>query len=468
MRNVLVNVISRAAVALFVFFLIGGLARSQSQDWPSEVQKKVDAIIKKIGPGTNLELQIRLLQMEAEDQAIQRKYFDPPTDKQREIALSMDATDQKLKPIPPSGSARPEIVPYVQYLEGIKQTSVEYVISLFDSFDVVILGERNHKDITQYEFILNLVEHPKFVERIGHVFTEIGSQSQQPRVEAFLRTSNLSSDDLEEKLLDIYRYLSRDGYWDKTNLFTFLRQVYQFNQTLPERKKVIVHPSDISFDWEKGTADSYRIFDQTILGRRDYYMAQNVLSGIKEIAKTDPTRRKALVIMNYRHSFNRDISTPREEIENTGRFLFEAIPGKVANVLINTVDSFTDHLARNGRWDAAFSVLKKWDAGFSFSNSPFGKDPFDLWGYPNTLSYQDVYTGFVFYLPLDKHRLVTGIPGILNETYRKELKRRWAILGEPYNAETELAIEKELGTVSETPYPKLDLYLKNINQWIKK
>lgn len=362
----------------------------------------------------------------------------------------------------------PEIAPYVQYLEGVKQTSVEYIITLFDTYDVVILGERSHKDITQYEFILNLVKHPNFVEHVGHIFTEIGSQSQQPRVETFLRANNLSAKEVQERLLDIYRNLSWNPVWEKTNLFIFLRQVYEFNQTLPEKRKIMIHPCDVSFNWEKGTADSYKVFDQTIMSRRDYFMAQNVLSGIKELAKTDPKRRKALVIMNYRHSFNRDISTPGEEIENTGRFLFEALPGKVANVLINTLDSFTDHLARNGRWDAAFSVLKKLDTGFSFSKSPFGKDPFDLWGYPNTLSYQDVYTGFVFYLPLDRHKLVTGISGILNETYRKELKRRWAIIGEPYTAETESAIEKELGIVSETPYPKLDLYLKHIDQWIKK
>ena len=104
--------------------------------------------------------------------------------------------------------------------------------------------------------------------------------------------------------------------------------------------------------------------------------------------------------------------------------------------------------------------------GFSFSKSPFGEDPFDLWAHPNDLKYQDVFTGFVFYLPLDRHKLVTGIQGILNEAYRKELKRRWAIVGEPYTVETESSIEKELGIVTEIPYPKLDIYLKDIDQWV--
>jgi uncharacterized iron-regulated protein len=112
----------------------------------------------------------------------------------------------------------PEIAPYVKYLEGVKQTSVEYIIGLFDTYDVVILGERSHKEITQYEFILNLVKHPIFVEHIGHIFTEIGSESQQPRVEAFLRADNLSAKEVQERLLDIYRNLSWTPVWEKKSL----------------------------------------------------------------------------------------------------------------------------------------------------------------------------------------------------------------------------------------------------------
>ncbi len=37
-----------------------------------------------------------------------------------------------------------------------------------------------------------------------------------------------------------------------------------------------------------------------------------------------------------------------------------------------------------------------------FKDSPFGKDSFDLWVYKNPYHYQDIFTGFVFYIPIER------------------------------------------------------------------
>ncbi|MBN2319315.1 MAG: hypothetical protein JXR49_09575 [Acidobacteria bacterium] len=371
----------------------------------------------------------------------------------------------------PSGSASPEVAPYVRYLEGVKQTSVEYVMSLFDTYDTVILCERNHKEMTQYDFILDLLRHPKFIERVGHVYTEIGSKSQEKKIEKLLRAKNLSSKEVDEQVLEIYRNLSWQVCWEKTNYSVLLKGVYRLNQTLDDGKRVFIHPCDISFDWEKGTAVSYKAFDETTVARRDYYIAQNVLATMEENEKTDRNRKKSLVIMNYRHAYNRDCSTGREEMENVGRFLFSAFKDKIANVLINPMNR-NEGLNRvvatqDGKWDAAFEILKKWDAGFSFAGSPFGGDHFDHWQFPNPWTYQDVFTGFVYYLPAERHKLVTGLPGILSKEYRNELRRRLEIVGVPDVEKILPLAEKEMGVHSETSYKDLNSATDSIHQWIK-
>ena len=40
-----------------------------------------------------------------------------------------------------------------------------------------------------------------------------------------------------------------------------------------------------------------------------------------------------------------------------------------------------------------------------------------------------LFNGFVFYMPLDKHRYIVGIPGIIDSAFCKELKRRFEIVG---------------------------------------
>jgi hypothetical protein len=81
--------------------------------------------------------------------------------------------------------------------------------------------------------------------------------------------------------------------------------------------------------------------------------------------------------MNYRHAFN-DFKFADNELrayyggkadkvvrKNVGKYIFEAFPGKVSNVMINSLAVLpggTDQRAitttiNNGKWDAAFEAV---------------------------------------------------------------------------------------------------------------
>lgn len=47
-------------------------------------------------------------------------------------------------------------------------------MGLFDRYDVVILGERDHRDTTQYDLIEQIMSDPRFIDQVGLIMTEIG------------------------------------------------------------------------------------------------------------------------------------------------------------------------------------------------------------------------------------------------------------------------------------------------------
>jgi hypothetical protein len=216
-------------------------------------------------------------------------------------------------------------------------------------------------------------------------------------------------------------------------------------------------------------------------------MADNVIRKFNEIRRAR-SRNKALLIMNYRHAFPHlkraeGQAGANERSDNTGGYLMEAFPGKLANVMIHSVaflPQTSDQQAaftaiQNGRWDAAFAVLGSPNLGFNFKGSPLGEDAFDYFPFiPTRMRYQDVFTGFVFFKPLRAHRLSWGSDvfnqssGLLDQSFVDEILRRWRIMGRvPTQGQKELI--NGLGTVHIAGYEgegKSD-YAEKIQQWLK-
>lgn len=373
------------------------------------------------------------------------------------------------------GYAR-DIAPYVSFLRGQSQASVDYIVGLFDAHDVVIVCERDHRESTQYQLIGRLIRHPSFVERVGHVFVEVGSESEERRIDDFLTAQDLPRQAVEERLLEIYRNLTWFPLWEKTNFGDFLRGVYRFNRWVPLARKIHVHPVDVSFDWALGTPDTYQTFMNSEVEVRDQRMAQHVLRGLRRLAVVDPRRRKALVIMNYRHAFNDRFTIRGQRRDNVGRFLFEALPGRVANVLVNTLaprPDAGDHVVstttiQQGKWDAAFAVIGDRDLGFSFAGSPFGHDRFDLFPFaPNDHRYQEIFTGMVFYKAIGAHRIRLGVPGLFDDAFKKEYQRRSRIAGGPVSDEHVARLARLMDTVREGPYEELERHQRDIKRWLR-
>ncbi|NIR46222.1 MAG: hypothetical protein GWN99_17480 [Gemmatimonadetes bacterium] len=366
-----------------------------------------------------------------------------------------------------------EIGPHVAFLQDQHTDPIDYVMGLFDSHDIVILCERAHPEITQYELIRDLASDPRFINRVGHIFTELGGSNLQSRLDAVFATGGLSDPELAERLLPIYRDLSYYPIWDNYNFYWFIEQLYRLNESLASDRHVRLHLSDMPFDWSGMNGARYEEF-KSGLGRRDRVMAEQITAGYRALLASADAHEKALVIMNFRHAFNDFAFDDGTRGDNVGRYLFEAFPGRVANVMLNSIAVLvgsTDQRPvlqpiQGGKWDAAFRVMGDASLGFDFNGSPFGADQFDYFPFnTQTVSYADVFTGFVFHRPLDAHLFVDNVPRLLADHFLDEYRRRLRIAGTP---ETEIeARARSASGLDTSSYENLPDMSAMISSWVK-
>jgi hypothetical protein len=230
------------------------------------------------------------------------------------------------------------------------------------------------------------------------------------------------------------------------------KRLYKLNQELPEEKRINHYFTDIDFSWEGMTKEIYRNEYRGFLRRRDEIMAENFSKQYEKILSSKSNRNKCLVIMNYRHGFG-PVKNENGELvgKNTAAFIMDGYPERSANILINTVALSFDiskygvsvSSVQNGIWDNAFSVLGNRSLGFYFKNSPFGLDKFDMtiqrsW---TNYNYQDVFTGFIFYKPLEDHITSMGFPGILSDNFEEIMIERASIIGNRASSEYDKKIK---------------------------
>ena len=368
-----------------------------------------------------------------------------------------------------------EIEPYVSFLRKQSQNPVDYVMSLFQKYDIVILCERYHGEVTQYDMIYNIIRDERFVNKVGNVFTEVGSSSMNDHLHDFLFADGLTNNEVNTKALYIYRNLSWMPVWEKYNFFDFLKRLSGLNRSLPMERKINLYFTDMPFTWEGMTVEKYQQFNET-LSQRDRVMAEQIIKRFNAILNSKQKRKKALVIMNYRHAFNDFSFADGKKADNVGRYVFEAFPGKVSNVMINSLALLirsTDQKKNisvpihDGKWDAAFEVLDNPNIGFDFADSPFGADYFDYYVFrKHSLSYQDVFTGFIFYEPLKKHKQIFGIPDLFGDGYDQIIMKRIAIYGQPVDENRKQEFIKQLEELQEYDYNNLNEIAERINQWL--
>ena len=175
-----------------------------------------------------------------------------------------------------------ELARYVDFLAQEHQAPKDYILGLFEDHDIVVLCERMHAETTQYELISDLVSDPRFVERVGMVFTEIGTSSVNDELHDLMGTPDLTEQERDRRILQLYRDLSFQVYWGKYTFFSFLQRAYEAGRRLSEENRVELHFSDMPFVWEGMTAEKYEAFRRT-LGSRDRVMAQQIEVGSRQV-----------------------------------------------------------------------------------------------------------------------------------------------------------------------------------------
>ena len=310
---------------------------------------------------------------------------------------------------------------YVDYLKNNRQDINDYVMGLFEKYDYVVLCERHHQDMTQYDMIYDLVTDSRFVDKVGVVFTEIGCAESRDAYRTLVETT-FPNDTLLEKGLASFLMENQTVHllWPNTNWFTFLKRMYYFNHD--REKKVEIMFADRNW------------IDRTELAQRDSVMADNIIKTIES-----DSLKKSLIIMNYRHAF----FTPG----CCGEYIQRRFPGKVANVMINNAKLDFLSLAigkvttgneiarpdlRHGEWDVAFEQMPTDAFAFDLKDSPFGKDNFDYfalpWAMENGMQYQDMFNGFIYYKALIDHRASVGFNHLFDPENRAKLEERERLL----------------------------------------
>ena len=334
-----------------------------------------------------------------------------------------------------------EMSPYLSFLEKQKTSSVDYVIGLFEKYDIVILGERDHRDTTQYELIEKIIEDPRFIKKVGNVFTEVGACNRTEWANRVLKGKYDSELQFEDTLRTLYREIDSEVIWEKYNYWKYLKSIHRINKDLPKKKKITVYFTDMAYDWTQCYTPEQRKRDYQIYfwGEvRDSIMGGNFVRYYNQIlADKKQFRKKALVILNLPHAFRAFQESNSEWLSPAAHYIFQSYPGRVANVMINCWDPYEqgrERLISNGKWDAAFRSFGNPAVGFDLEGSPFGNEPFKLFNKPlEPLAFKDVVHGFVFYKPIEAWRMQIGVPGIIDEGYKKEYVRR-CLLNHPEEA----------------------------------
>lgn len=117
-----------------------------------------------------------------------------------------------------------------------------------------------------------------------------------------------------------------------------------------------------------------------------------------------------------------------------------------------------------GKWDAAFEVAGNPDPGFDFINSPFGEDSYDYYPMRNSgVKYKHMFTGYIYYKPIYKHKCIWGIPDINRDGFGKTLIDRYKITGTIIDENYKDKNLSECGILRELKYENLDDYLTQRN-----
>lgn len=377
-----------------------------------------------------------------------------------------------------------EIDNYVEFFNEQTQSPKEYIFELFKTNDIVILGERDHRDITQYDLILDILRDPRFINDIGYIYTEVGSSNRTKWANKVLKGKYKNEKAFNKELVKLYRDLDWNELWDKYNMVKYLTGIYKINMLLPEENKITVGLTDCAFDWNDMSHEKYVDFAKTYLypyNARDSVMAYNFMN-LYENQKTLQGHKKALLIQSRPHAITLNTTYKEVRIKKVGHYIKKKYGEKVKVVAFNWYNWVPEQwnskifgsehiigLSANGKWDAAYEISGKPTIGFNIKDTPFGQETFDYL-YDEKIKYQDIIDGFIFYLPFYEFKCSRGLPGIVNRKFAKELLKRYDIRNGDTSYSDKWSVRDEISDWEEFRIFDCNDYQKmkeQMNNWIK-
>ena len=299
------------------------------------------------------------------------------------------------------------VKPYVDCLQNQHQTPKDYILSLFDDYDIVILQENIHGEASQWELITDIIKDSIFIHNVGNVFTEYGSAMHQDKIDRFLHIKFDSDTALEKETALLMNYMSGGFYY-------FIKNLNLLNNTLPDSLKIQEHYTDC-IDWDYFTTLGRGQISQDM--NRDSLMADVVIKWYNQQCK-DNKRHKLLLVTNGRHAYGyaggkAKITDKRNDFRylnkgNQGQYIWSKFPERTATVMqmgFNNNRMIYLPLCREinkGIWSKAYQMTSAHPVGFNLRGTPFGEDhveDYPLRGGKTRLKYADLFTGIIFNNP---------------------------------------------------------------------
>lgn len=331
----------------------------------------------------------------------------------------------------------PSIKALHEYADKNGVSPKDYIFKLFEKSDIVVLGERDHRDSIQYNFILDLLADPRFAERVGHVYTEVGGINMTEEVNRLLQRSYSSENEFMDSLYAYYRK-GECFYplWEKYNRIKFLKGLYKINNK--SSRKIHLGLTDLNFSWDSiHSVDDYKAFWTTLnKTNRDSILSANFASMYKRQAPVNGVR-KALVITSQPHaiSYSGFFKPWKRDYGTQGWWMKKTFgEDRVRIVVLNWFDYnlFNGQncpMTGNGVWDAAFERMACRPFGIDLQDNPYGATNYkgDAGGGPTFIKgmkWQDVADGLIYDAPLYDHVAAIGINGIISKEFEPEIRRR--------------------------------------------
>jgi hypothetical protein len=370
------------------------------------------------------------------------------------------------------------------FVDFLKQDNLlspkEYIFDLYMENDIVILTERHHADITQYELIIDVLKDERFN---GNLYTEIGTVHLIKAINNFLKKENLTENKKKEEILKIERNLIYHFVWEKYNYYHLLSSIYDINQTRKGNKKIMLYPLDVKYDWESiKYYEEYKMFvdlQRENIIDRDLVMGVNFVNTYQKVIKNNPNKNKALVILNIYHGYTKIpvyAPLPTEPFNySTAEYIYKTYPKTTKNIYLNSVIYDPKYsLVEDGKWDAAFKYTGNKNVGFNMKDTPFGQTEFNMYyfgGGFEKVNFEYIFDGFIFYYPFDEFNLAWGIPDIYSDEFTDLFYRRISItdgitVEEAKNSQEIKDFLKEINTLQYSKVEDLNMLLTQMNKWL--